>query len=69
MFSKRLNSRRLIDQPRLDDGRDLTSAILARWIAALVDDRAQLLCPGSGCFERPDRSRELEGRGRSHIGY
>ena len=29
------------------DGRDLTSALLARWVAAFVEDRTQLLGPGS----------------------
>jgi hypothetical protein len=38
------------------DGRDLTSAILARWVAALIDDQPQLLRPGSGNLQRPQRS-------------
>jgi hypothetical protein len=38
-------------------GRDLTSTILAHWVAALVDDRAQLLRPDTGAST--DRSMGL----------
>lgn len=41
----------------LDDVLDSTNivafAIVARWVAPLVDDGAQRLCPVSGCLQRP----------------